>query len=75
MRIATESLDRFFERIAKTYRRERWGSMLRPLLTTWYSCAKQLGDVELSIRLLLEMMGHGVCLHWFGSIYDLNLLY
>ncbi|KAF5354759.1 hypothetical protein D9756_005506 [Leucocoprinus leucothites] len=49
---------RFFERIAKTYRREHWGSMLRPLLTTWYSCAKQLDDVELSIRLLFEMMGH-----------------
>ncbi|EKM81164.1 hypothetical protein AGABI1DRAFT_37866 [Agaricus bisporus var. burnettii JB137-S8] len=49
---------RFFERIARTYRREHWGSMLRPLLTTWHSCAKQLGDVELSIRLLLEMIGH-----------------
>ncbi|KXN87455.1 Trafficking protein particle complex subunit 11, partial [Leucoagaricus sp. SymC.cos] len=51
---------RFFERIARTYRREHWGSMLRPLLTTWYSCAKQLGDVELSIRLLFELMGHDI---------------
>uniref|UniRef100_A0A8H7Y8D4 Trafficking protein particle complex subunit 11 domain-containing protein n=1 Tax=Psilocybe cubensis TaxID=181762 RepID=A0A8H7Y8D4_PSICU len=49
---------RFFERIAKTYRRERWNSMLRPLLSTWYACAQQLGDVELSIKLLVEMLGH-----------------
>ena len=33
--------------------------MLRPLLTTWYACAKQLRDVELSIKLLIEMLGHG----------------
>ena len=50
---------RFFERIAKTYRRERWGTLLRPLLATWYKCAQQLGDVELSIRILVEMLAHG----------------
>lgn len=50
---------RFFERIAKTYRREKWGIILRPLLATWYACAQQLGDVELSVRLLVEMLGHG----------------
>jgi hypothetical protein len=50
---------RFFERIAKTYRRERWGTMLRPLLITWYKCAQQLGDVELSVRILVEMLAHG----------------
>lgn len=33
--------------------------MLRPLLSTWYACAQQLGDVELSVRLLVEMLGHG----------------
>jgi hypothetical protein len=33
--------------------------MLRPLLVTWYACAQRLGDVELSIRLLIEMLGHG----------------
>ncbi|KAF8963658.1 Gryzun, putative trafficking through golgi-domain-containing protein [Flammula alnicola] len=49
---------RFFERIAKTYRREKWNSMLLPLLSTWYACAQQLGDVELSIKLLVEMLGH-----------------
>lgn len=60
LRVALIVSERFFERIARTYRREHWGLMLRPLLTTWYACAKQLGDVELSIRLLLEMMGCGV---------------
>ncbi|KAK2463095.1 hypothetical protein APHAL10511_004750 [Amanita phalloides] len=49
---------RFFERIAKTYRREKWNDMLRPLLSTWYACAQRLDDVGLCIRLLLEMMGH-----------------
>ncbi|PCH35565.1 glutathione transferase omega-1 [Wolfiporia cocos MD-104 SS10] len=51
---------RFFERIAKTYRREKWDSLLQPLLTTWYSCAQQMGDMELSVRLLFEMLGHEV---------------
>lgn len=50
---------RFFERIAKTYRREQWDVVLRPLLSIWYSCAQQTGNVELSVQLLLEMLGHG----------------
>ncbi|KAH9889488.1 Gryzun, putative trafficking through golgi-domain-containing protein [Cubamyces lactineus] len=50
---------RFFERIAKTYRRESWGSLLHPLLSQWYACAQQLGDVELSVRLLVEMLAYG----------------
>ncbi|KZV68255.1 hypothetical protein PENSPDRAFT_25100 [Peniophora sp. CONT] len=50
---------RFFERIAKTYRKENWGGMLRPLLGTWFRCAQMLGDVELSVRLLVEMLAYG----------------
>ncbi|KAI0061971.1 hypothetical protein BV25DRAFT_1805032 [Artomyces pyxidatus] len=61
---------RFFERIARTYRREKWGSMLRPLLATWYACAQQLGDVELSVRLLVEMLGHGTSLVDTGADND-----
>ncbi|KAG2016097.1 glutathione transferase omega-1 [Coprinopsis cinerea AmutBmut pab1-1] len=49
---------RFLERIAKTYRKEGWYLMLRPLLAKWYHCAQQMPDVNLSIKLLLEMMGH-----------------
>ncbi|KAL4064245.1 Gryzun, putative trafficking through golgi-domain-containing protein [Scleroderma yunnanense] len=50
---------RFFERIAKTYRREKWNSMLRPLFTAWYACAQKLGDVELTVKLLVEMIAYG----------------
>jgi hypothetical protein len=50
---------RFFERIAKTYRGEQWDVVLRPLLSIWYSCAQQTGNMELSVQLLLEMLGHG----------------
>ena len=49
----------FFERIARTYRRESWESLLHPLLSQWYKCAQQLGDVDLSVRLLVEMLGYG----------------
>lgn len=49
---------RFFERIAKTYRREKWKHMLRPLLSTWYACAQKLSDVELMATLLVEMIGY-----------------
>ena len=55
---------RFFERIAKTYRREKWNVMLRPLFPTWYTCAKKLGDVEMTVRLLVEMIGYGA---WMSS--------
>ena len=54
--------DRFFERIAKTYRRESWEPLLHPLLSQWYKCAQQLGDVDLSVRLLVEMLGYGMWL-------------
>ncbi|KAJ3553164.1 hypothetical protein NM688_g3760 [Phlebia brevispora] len=50
---------RFFERIAKTYRREKWDAMLIPLLSTWYACAQQLGDMELGVQLLIEMLTYG----------------
>ena len=50
---------RFFERIAKTYRTERWTELLRPALTLWYDCARQLADVELSVKILLEMLVPG----------------
>ena len=53
--LAAELVDRFFERIAKTYRRESWEPLLHPLLSQWYKRAQQLGDVDLSVRLLAEM--------------------
>ncbi|KAG6866197.1 hypothetical protein C0991_007222 [Blastosporella zonata] len=54
---------RFFERIATIYRRESWDPLLQPLLSTWYGCARELGDIELSIRLLIEMLGHNTAIN------------
>ncbi|TDL16121.1 hypothetical protein BD410DRAFT_647647 [Rickenella mellea] len=51
---------RFFERISRTYRREQWMSMLKPLLASWYGCAQKLSDTELCVKLLLEMLAQGV---------------
>lgn len=59
LKLLMHNVVRFFERIAKTYRRENWDVMLKPLLQTWYACAQQLGDVELSVQLLIEMLAHG----------------
>ena len=44
----------FLERIARTYRIEHFDSLLRPLLTTWCACARQMGDVETGVRVLVE---------------------
>ncbi|KAG8739213.1 hypothetical protein FRC10_005870 [Ceratobasidium sp. 414] len=51
---------KFFERIAKTYRTERWATLLRPALALWYDCARHLADIELSVRVLLEMLAPGM---------------
>lgn len=59
---------RFFERIAKTYRRESWESLLHPLLSQWYACAQQLGDMELSVKLLIEMLAYGAPETWLLSV-------
>lgn len=58
--IMIDILARFFERIAKTYRREKWSWMLRPLLVSWYACAKEIDAVDLSAKLLLEMISYGL---------------
>ncbi|KAB5589557.1 Glutathione transferase omega-1 [Ceratobasidium theobromae] len=51
---------KFVERIAKTYRSERWIELLRPALTLWYDCARHLADIELSLRVLAEMLVPGM---------------
>lgn len=33
--------------------------MLRPLFTAWHACAEKLGDVELTAKLLVEMIAYG----------------
>ncbi|KAG8690818.1 hypothetical protein FRC11_008923 [Ceratobasidium sp. 423] len=51
---------KFFERIARTYRTERWTELLRPALALWYDCARHLADIELSLRVLAEMLVPGM---------------
>ncbi|KAF8308283.1 hypothetical protein DL93DRAFT_2220330 [Clavulina sp. PMI_390] len=48
---------KFFERIARTFRRERWDAMLHPTLSMWCESARQSGDVEGTVPLLLELIG------------------
>lgn len=50
---------KFFERIAKTYRKEQWGTLLKPVLSTWYVCSRQVGNVDSAVQLLIEMMCSG----------------
>ena len=47
--------------------------MLRPLFPTWYTCAKKLGDVELTVRLLVEMIGYGAFGWLIPSSLDVDL--
>ncbi|KAG7091150.1 hypothetical protein E1B28_010203 [Marasmius oreades] len=63
---------RFFERMAKTYRKEQWRSLLVPLLSTWYACAERLGDVDLCVRLLVEMLGYGIDGSEFEDLEDVE---
>ncbi|KLO13661.1 hypothetical protein SCHPADRAFT_852230 [Schizopora paradoxa] len=53
--------NKFLERITKTYslRREAWGPLLKPVLSTWYACSQRIGDIDLSVRLAIEMMLRG----------------
>lgn len=47
--------------------------MLKPLLSTWYACARELGAVDVSVKILVEMLGHGAyVLMWnkFLSLID-----
>jgi hypothetical protein len=48
---------RFFDRIAKTYQRERWDPIVANIRSLWYECAQRTGAVEVAARLLLETMG------------------
>jgi hypothetical protein len=50
---------KFFERIAKTYRKERWKTLLLPVLRMWCESAKRLGAVESCLMLMIEILGLG----------------
>lgn len=50
---------KFLERIAKSYRREQWNSMLSSILKVWHACACETGDIATIISLVIEMACHG----------------
>lgn len=62
---------KFFERITKTYRRERWKSLLRPGLRMWCESARRLGAVESCLILMIEMLGLGKCIGLSGFLDNL----
>jgi hypothetical protein len=50
---------RFFDRISKTYRRERWDPISSRIRELWLDCAKREGKHEDVVRILLEMIALG----------------
>jgi hypothetical protein len=49
-----DQASRFLERIAKKYRNERWDTVLKPILNSWYESAKETGQTEACISILVE---------------------
>ncbi|KAI8082919.1 Foie gras liver health family 1-domain-containing protein [Halteromyces radiatus] len=47
---------KFFERIGKTYRKERWHTILTSILRWSLRCAKELGSLERAIECLVELL-------------------
>ncbi|CAO3664089.1 unnamed protein product [Rhizopus microsporus] len=47
---------KFFERIGKTYRKEKWNMVLTSILRWSLRCAKELGAWEKAIECLIELM-------------------
>lgn len=73
--LTRRTCDRFFDRIAKTYKTERWDPLLVPILSMWYNCARQLGDTDLMVRLLVNMLTPGARSQCFICCEDsLNLV-
>lgn len=47
---------KFFERIGKTYRKEKWHMVLTSILRWSLRCAKELGSSEKAVECLVELM-------------------
>jgi len=54
-----ETAVKFYERIAKIYKREHWDTLLRPVLSEWYTSCRQTGDIDTAAKLLVEMLCYG----------------
>lgn len=49
-------MNRFHERIARTYRREGWNHVLAPILRLSLESATALGDYDSALRILFELL-------------------
>ena len=58
-RLTTTLPFRFHDRIASTYRREGWTSILQPIVRMMSNSALELGDYESAVRSLLELVAPG----------------
>ncbi|KAJ3342636.1 hypothetical protein HDU93_001616 [Gonapodya sp. JEL0774] len=47
---------RFFDRISKTYRKEKWNTILKSILAWSLRCAREVGDTDKVISLVVELM-------------------
>ena len=45
----------------RSYSRDKWDHVLLSLLESWYTCVQQLGDIETSVKLIIEMITRGSC--------------
>lgn len=45
---------KFFERMQKSFKRERWVPILDEVQALWLECAQRSGDIDTAVRLLLE---------------------
>ena len=50
---------RFFERIAKSYRKDGWNTILREILLLSFACAKNLGKTDSAITYAAELLSDG----------------
>lgn len=67
---------KFFERIGKTYRKEKWYTILTSILRWSLRCAKELGSWERAIECLIELMSDALPMsdNKRGEIYQELLL-
>lgn len=50
---------RFFDRISKTYKKERWDPISERIRELWLDCAKKEGRNDEVVRILIEMISLG----------------
>ncbi|KAI9203606.1 Gryzun, putative trafficking through golgi-domain-containing protein [Polychytrium aggregatum] len=65
---------KFYERIGKTYRKEKWNFILKSILESTVRCASELALWDIVLDALVELMSESVLPHENGRIDVLNQL-